>query len=162
MSKSSSVLAPDPRSLWPSKAAAAAQLGCSVRTLERYIDAGRLRSREQHASGRKPVVVVDPESIAAVLEESRAPAVRSGAVSSAGVDVPELFQQLLGAVAAGPRSAVPRPWLTIDEAAEYSGLPRGWLLAQARAGSAIALDVGGGVRRSWRFSRDRLAKVSRV
>jgi hypothetical protein len=51
----------------------------------------------------------------------------------------------------------PKPWLTLAEAVEYSGLPRTWLVAQARAGAAFAIDVsGGGSRASWRFNRDAL------
>lgn len=59
--------------------------------------------------------------------------------------------------AAYPAPPVAKPWLSIDEAVEYSGLPRSWLVAQARAGAAFAIDVAsGGARQIWRFNREAL------
>jgi hypothetical protein len=52
------------------------------------------------------------------------------------------------------RPAKQKPWLSLAEAVEYSGLPKAWLVAQAREGAAFAIDVsGGGTRASWRFNR---------
>jgi excisionase family DNA binding protein len=45
-------------------------------------------------------------------------------------------------------------WLTLDEASEASGLPKSWLLAQARAGAAFAMNVGSGKKAAWRFRAD--------
>ena len=42
----------------------------------------------------------------------------------------------------GPAIAPPRPWLTLDEAAEYSGLPASAVARLIHAGKLRALDVG--------------------
>jgi hypothetical protein len=48
----------------------------------------------------------------------------------------------------------PKPWLTLEEACEYSGLPRGYLLKRAREGWDAAVDVStGGAHQFWRFNR---------
>ena len=55
-----------------------------------------------------------------------------------------------------------KPWLTLEEAAEYSGLTRKWLLKEAEAGQgAIAVrDMGGRVRGGrWRFLRADLGRA---
>lgn len=156
MSKSGAALAIDPASVWLSKEAAAARLAVSARTVERWIEEGKLQSRLQRQAGRKPRVVIDPASIQAAVDEGRTPAAAAAALPA--LRVPEGLAQLLQRIA--PAAPV-KPWLTLEEAAEYSGLPRGWLLSQARGGSAIALDVGMAGRSAWRFSRSRLAKLSR-
>jgi hypothetical protein len=53
-----------------------------------------------------------------------------------------------------------RPWLTLAEASEWSGLPAAWLLAQARAGAPFALNVAHGSKAHWRFNREALAAAS--
>lgn len=52
----------------------------------------------------------------------------------------------------------PRPWLALAEAAEYSGLPAAYLVAQARSGAIRAVNVGTGAREFWRFNREGLGK----
>jgi hypothetical protein len=41
--------------------------------------------------------------------------------------------------------------ITLDQAHEQSGLPRAWLLAQARAGAPWAINCGTGKKEFWRF-----------
>jgi hypothetical protein len=55
-------------------------------------------------------------------------------------------------------SAVSRPWLTLEEASGYSGLPATFLLRQARAGVPWAVNVGSDKSVRWRFNRDALAR----
>jgi hypothetical protein len=55
----------------------------------------------------------------------------------------------------------PKPWLTLQEAAEYSGLPLRWLRDRARDHSIDVINVGSGSRDVWRFSREGLSKVTR-
>lgn len=55
-----------------------------------------------------------------------------------------------------------KPWLTLDEAVEFSGLTRPWLLHEAEAGQgSIAIrDMGKHTRGGrWRFLRDDLGKA---
>lgn len=59
-------------------------------------------------------------------------------------------------------SLLSRPWLTLDEAVEFSGLTRPWLLHEAEAGQgSIAIrDMGKHTRGGrWRFFRDDLGKA---
>jgi hypothetical protein len=110
-------------------------------------------------------VVVDPAGLDALLAESAAvPAslVRSAPAAAAVVPAAPVaaLAELLASRLAPP--AGPRPWLTLDEAAEYSGLPAAWLLSQARSGSLVAIDVGMGSQERWRFSRARLARLRRA
>ena len=54
----------------------------------------------------------------------------------------------------------PKPWLTLEEAAEYSGLPASWLRARAEDASIQAVNVGSGtIKKLWRFNRDGLSKI---
>jgi hypothetical protein len=169
---------------WLTKDSAAARLGISVRTLERHIDEKRLSTRLQPEPGRRPRVLVDPHSLDSLAAELSA--VRGGgqlaapaaAAPPAPVGAAELVDQLgpalasfadrlaaelASAVRPSPAAAAPvRPWLTLDEAVEYSGLPKGWLLAQARGGCPVALNVSMGRGESWRFSRRRLAALGRA
>lgn len=74
-----------------------------------------------------------------------------------------LAAHLAKLAAAFPAPApVVKPWLTVDEAAEVSGLPQAWLLKQARknghgAKCIVAMNVGTEKRAVWRFSREALS-----
>lgn len=71
-------------------------------------------------------------------------------------EVLKSLAELITAARAGPPLEA-KPWLTLAEAVEYSGLPEKFLLSRARDGAAFAIDVGaGGDRSYWRFSRDGL------
>jgi hypothetical protein len=57
-------------------------------------------------------------------------------------------------VAIAPQApAAPRPWLTLDEAENYSGLPAGFLLEHIAAGKLPALNVGRRKGGQWRVAR---------
>jgi hypothetical protein len=171
MSKLPALLPRDPHA-WLTKAAAAARLRCSIRTIERHISEGRLRSRSENVAGRKPAVLVDPAGLAALLAAAdpasslvASPRALPAAPAAAmpGPQLGQLLDRIARAIAESkPAAPGPlKPWLDLDEAAEYSGLPRAWLLSQARGGSGVAINVamGGGDR--WRFSRRRLAGLRR-
>lgn len=91
------------------------------------------------------------------------------AVSLARID-PEAVTTAAEAFAAALRDGLrpesaPKPWLTLAEAAEYSGLPAAYLLNQAKAslyadvtadhGIAV-INVGSDKQHRWRFRRDSL------
>lgn len=67
-----------------------------------------------------------------------------------------LAQLVAGATASAQAPA--RPWLSVDEAAEYSGLPAAFLRRQAAAGVPWAVNVGSDDRPRWRFNRDAMAR----
>lgn len=54
-----------------------------------------------------------------------------------------------------------RPWLTLSEAAVFSGLPEEWLQGQAEAGTIHAVNVGK-ESAAWMFSRKGLKKVGKA
>lgn len=60
-------------------------------------------------------------------------------------------------LAEAARAPQPRLWLTLAEAAEFSGLPRSLLRRLARAGQVAALNAGSAARPRWLVSRDALA-----
>jgi hypothetical protein len=57
-----------------------------------------------------------------------------------------------------PPAPVVKPWLTLSEAVDYSGLPARYLVQSAIEGSIRAVNVGTGDKAFWRFNREALAK----
>jgi len=161
---------------WPTMAEAAVRLGTNERTIRRWIDAGKLRPEERPAPGRKPLVIVDPEDVGRLQAERQPPVVmreeRAGSNDTANPNSMALapfvpanaasLQHFLAGVSHAYPVSRTKPWLTLDEAAEFSGLPRGWLLAQARRGEAsvpsvMAINVGTEKQPRWRFNREALS-----
>jgi hypothetical protein len=80
---------------------------------------------------------------------------------------------LVAQLPAGPQGAAlvakPKPWLTAEEAEEFSGLPKRWLLKMARdpeagpgihvASCVMAMNVGTENNPKWRFNRGALGRV---
>ena len=86
---------------------------------------------------------------------------------------PENVKTVADAFAAALRSGlqpleprpVTKPWLTLAEAVEYSGLPASYLMSQARASQdadvttdrgIVVINVGSDKQHRWRFQRDSL------
>jgi excisionase family DNA binding protein len=151
-------------------------LGKSKRTIETYIADGRLPCRYFNGPNGKQAEFdrADAERLKRDLDEPmvRAVTVKETAQNFTGAAVTKIaspvaaasaagadrLQQLLAAVLEGRLVERPKPWLTLDEAAEYSGLPRAWLLVQARSGALRAVNVGQGSRERWRFNREALKR----
>ena len=128
-------------------------------------DVARVRSE------RQPAVVVDtdierlgiarPGPLGAVGDPDTPQPVRALAYNQrdpiTGADA-SVAAALLKAMFAAASAAVPKPWLTTAEAVEYSGLPKAWLLEQARKGNIPAINVGSGSRERWRFNREALCR----
>jgi hypothetical protein len=155
---------------WLSKADAARVLGVSVRQLELKTAQGLIR---------KETLPKKPNERAARVVYSREDldAIRAGSPNRHGEAAPERtlarreqspnpfadFAERLAGLAFAAQSAKAdlRPWLTLDEAAEYSGLTRAWLLKEAEAGeNAITVrDMGKHARGGrWRFLRADLGR----
>lgn len=78
----------------------------------------------------------------------------SGPSADFGLKPKEAAELCAVALGAYRVSLITRAWLTVDEAVEYSGLPRGYLLKRAREGWDAAVDVStGGAHQFWRFNR---------
>jgi hypothetical protein len=167
---------------WIPKSAAAKLLGVSLRQVERreqngYIEK-RIEPRLAHESmgrvlySRSDVIALKsgkpniharevPISESQPGGEKSAGAGRALAVVARKADpfagLPAFLAQL---GAAYPAPAAPRLWLTLEEAAEHSGLPASWLKRRAEDGSIDALNVGTAKACRWRFNRDALGKIT--
>jgi hypothetical protein len=149
---------------WLPKAAAARRLGVSPRQIERHIAAGRLRSRRESRLPHQTAapVYVSVEDLAAI--ESGAPhyhpMVEQPPAEAAAPKPNALARQLppaepvsmLRFFTPDPPPA-PRPWLTLDEAEAFSGLPVSWLRRAAAEGRVDAINVALRGRPRWRIRR---------
>jgi excisionase family DNA binding protein len=142
-------------------------LGKSKRTVETMVARGRLGIAYVQGPNGKTAVFRRAE-VEALKRDINTPVHRAtpadGAIAPA-VPGPSLALRPaasdpfagLAAHLARLAAAFPSPprtvgkWLTLDEAAEASGLPKSWLLAQARGGAEFAMNVGSGKKAAWRF-----------
>lgn len=154
------------------KKKAATLLGKSTRTVEEYVKAGRLRCAYVNG-GHGMLAIFQRADVEALKAELDQPVVRAQPAfevrNPLGIQAvpPDAMPMLARHVAAalaelGPsRPALPpvvKPWLTLDEAVEYSGLPRAYLLRATQEREPFARNVGAGKRASWRFNREALAR----
>jgi len=78
----------------------------------------------------------------------------------AGVDGFAALAAHLARLSAAYAPAEAVPWLSLRDAAKYSGLPRRYLLDAARDGALFARDVSvGGARSRWMFNREALGRL---
>jgi hypothetical protein len=124
-----------------------------VEALKRQLDTPIFRAVPEAATDRQGFAYISPQQPDG-KSESQIALVRPGAVDPfAG-----LAAHLARLSAAFPSPPRPKPWLTLVEAVEFSGLPQAYLLTQARAGSIRAVNVGTAKQQRWRFHRSSLAK----
>lgn len=126
---------------WLTDTEACARLGISSRTLDREMDAERLHPMKRPVAGRKPERVWDPEEIRArmptppmhVMRQSN-PSI-SPALAESSIP-PELglmpADQMMPMIArlvemVAEARQTPKPWITLKEAAEATGLSRKFL-----------------------------------
>jgi hypothetical protein len=170
---------------WLNKRDAAALLKVNPRQVERRVEAGQIKKQViprkpwQHANpvvfsradieailrgepNQYAVIVKKPKSVVAAEGESmqavqaveeKAVVHANGAPSLPVASVP--WRDLLAGLAS---SAKEKPWLSLTEAAEYTGLPLRWLRDRARAGAVHAHNVGL-KRERWMFNREALGKI---
>lgn len=152
---------------WPTNWEAAVQLAIPETSIESLVKQRRLKQRTRRDTG-VPVGVIDPNSIAkyrqshgdktsvalARVEHPSAATARSGSAPS-GLEAAFLaFLQ-----SKTPGSGVPverRIFLTMAEAAEFSGLPATFLRRLIASGKLKALKTGAG----WRVARLELERAS--
>jgi hypothetical protein len=127
---------------WIPKDEAARFLGVSMRTLTRAMAAGEIRTADsQPAPGHKQRTLCHPEDLRRIDAERRGakPVVRRGnndATTELATEqrraaawelLPKGIEAATDALAALARPRRWRPFLTLAEAAEYSGLPQAFL-----------------------------------
>lgn len=163
--------------LWLSKTEAADYAGVSIRSLERREAAGQLEKRILPRGGGvvyskadlkaikhgnpRPVILPGPgapdpyaNGAAAGVAIARAAAPRVEPLALIGA-----VELLADTIEKRGKAAPVKPWLTLEEAAEYSGLPIGWLRKQAIAGVPFVINVGTEKARRFRFCRVELERL---
>jgi hypothetical protein len=152
---------------WLGKVEAAAVLGVSVRQLELKTANGQIRKKTlpKKPNERAARVVYSREDLDAIRagkpnQWSSAPLAPdfrhfgNTGLLRGGDPAAVLAARHMGLV---PPPIAQKPWLTLQEAAIWSGLPATWLTARAREGAAFALNVAQGSKAHWRFNREALA-----
>jgi hypothetical protein len=161
-----------PQETWIPKARAAELLGLSVREVERMAQNGRIQKRyDKPGPGRRYGCVLYREADVLAIEEER----EVGIHNSGGAQAKQNLLTLLPASQVGPRAveaqvdawgaltahlaklsaAFPTPtnrkaWLTLEEAAEHSGLPVAKLTELVS--SEVVYAIGRGPK-TWRIQR---------
>jgi hypothetical protein len=150
-------------------------LGKSKRTVATYIADGRLPVQYVNGPNGKQAIFAREavERFKREMDEpmSRAVVPANGQSYSAKPESTELvrasgavdpFAALathLAKLATAFPSSDPKPWLTLDEAVEWSGLTRGYLLYLTETDAVCVRDMGKHSRGGrWRFNRAALAK----
>lgn len=150
---------PSPQGEWIPKAEAAELLGVSTREIERKAAAGRIRTNKVRLEGdRSDRTVYSVDDVQRVKQEREA-----GVMQLAPRGLPPapeanpVFAALAGQLLRNSAPRIEKPWLSLDEAAEYSGLPQTMLASALRAGGVYALGRG---PKTWRVQRSSLDKWS--
>jgi hypothetical protein len=114
------------------------------------------RERERAATERERNITTSVDRLIATIEQQNKAAVPVANPVSQSI-APDPFAGLAAHLAALSAAFPPpgKPWLSLREAAGYSGLPARWLRAAARAGKLRAQNVGD-KRERWMFPRDGL------
>ena len=162
---------------WRTKAEAAEILGCSEKTVERYAKQKRIQKVMRRNPGRKAMPVFHPGDIetlraeAVQLEpfpvEKQLPTSRDevahGAADGAeqALALPprqsavEMLVNLLADRVSPPATAARHKlFLTLAEAADYSGMSQGWLRQKIRQGELPAIKT-----RGWKIRRADLERL---
>jgi hypothetical protein len=148
-------------SSWPSKPEAAKLLGIGERTLDRMVKLKgypevRLRARD----GRKPEPVCNPEDVQQMLASRRITTVMPanspppGALALRASEPPDLVRALEALATFSHGRPADALWLTLKQAAAYSGLSMALLQRLAAAGRVLAVKDNG-----WKFQRAALDEM---
>ena len=136
---------------WLTKAEAAQKTGISERTIERLVARGEIRQSYRHIPARRPITILHPEDIDKLKQKTLPPVPTppiNGALTKSMVT--DRFNFLTP-----PRVAIKdKIFLTIDEAAELSGLPKAHLRRLIADESLPAIKAHG-----WRIRRADIEKL---
>lgn len=158
---------------WPTKQEVAADLGVTLRSVERFTKAGKLTQRFRQNPGSADISIYDPEDVAKLKAERTRPEPpprvlpppngHGAYVAGTGtLAVPHdvqhtatmlsLFEAFLGKAVSATSGTVSGPalFLTVDEAAAYSGLPVRELRHAIKTGELPARMTA---RQGWRIRR---------
>lgn len=144
---------------WPSESQAAEMLGTSVKTVLRYANDGKIEMRKRPRTGKKPENVFNPRDIEKLLPKAHVMPTGESADSEEWMNAPMgklngvaripeqpiTFAYVLSELlrrTTPPAIAPPRPWITLEEAAEMSGLSTSYLLRQVKEGKVEGVRGG--------------------
>jgi excisionase family DNA binding protein len=149
-SSAPAVVTPGPEYI--SKQIAAQWLGLSVRRVLELSNTGAIRRRQvtDPVTKRRQTVLLARDVQRAVVDGQKRLVAFRGSATAAG-EVAALPPLRPPVQPAAPVSD--RPWLTVDEAADYSGLPASFLLGMIEEKRLGALDVGVRAGGRYRVSR---------
>lgn len=112
-------------SSWLPKAAAANKLGISIRALERKIEAREIETAPRSRHGKRPETVCNPDDVDRLMPTPHVmPAASAAMTAPSEKSSPAAALEIMAMLAAAraPKQQEQRRWLTIDEAAEHSGI----------------------------------------
>lgn len=139
---------------WPTKKEVMDKLHMSEKTVERRINEGKIRKRERFIPGRKPLPILHPEDVRTLQQQVLIPIPvkkENHAVTPSYTDVAPWLSTLttiLVKLERNPERFFPpslpvnppeKPFLTVKEAAKYSGLPEDYLRRQIASGGILAV-----------------------
>ncbi|HZC05335.1 MAG TPA: hypothetical protein VE338_06815 [Ktedonobacterales bacterium] len=141
---------------WLSKAEAADALRTSIKTIERMAARGELRHASRLRRGRKPEPVFDPQQIEGIMRQRELQPLALGDGMT-----PRLLLPASPAFAGAASAAAAARWLTLEQAAQHTGLSAG-LLRKVITGRGP--DLGAVIRavrdgRRWKLRREDLDKL---
>ena len=161
---------------WKTKAEAAEILGCSEKTVERYAKQSRIQKFLRRNPGRKAMPVFHPGDIETLRSEavrlepfpvekqfprSRDDVAHGPGAGEQALALParqsavEMLVNLLADRVSPPATAARHKlFLTLAEAADYSGMSQGWLRQKIRQGELPAIKT-----RGWKIRRGDLEQL---
>ncbi len=165
MAKTDAETPANPYADWPTKQQVADETGVSVRTLERMIQQKQLQVAQRRISGRKPLVVISPADVERLKQESLEPQAfvmpeekkRAGSKALTRATPPAALLDAISVLASQSATSVrlaERVFLSVPEAAAFTGLPKSYLYKQVRSGELKALKLGG-----WKIRRRDLEQL---
>lgn len=146
---------PGDTSAWLTKSEAAAALNIGEKTIERYAAKGKIQQSWRRVEGRRPIAVYNPADIEALKaehfqaefvmpEEKNGLAVQTQR-QQPGNGKPSMdMERFFGAMAAAVQIPARKEklFLTLEEAAEFSGLPQAYLTRAIKSGELPAIKSG--------------------
>jgi excisionase family DNA binding protein len=139
---------------WPTLEEIHKKTGISDRTLHRRVNDGTLRKAYRQIPGRKPLLVVHPDDAAALENTTLQPVpVSNGTVPATRQNGNLPSSDILPVLAGLAQIFEKKLYLSLKEAARFSGLPLSFLRSKVQTKELPAVKIGG-----WRIKRQDLER----
>lgn len=153
---------------WITVEEAAKLRGVAPRTIWRDVQLGRITTKKVRFPGERVyrTLVKRIDVLAVKTSDAQVRELQGGQRAALVAPAQAQLAAALAAIAPKPAAeAPPKPWLTLDQAAEYSGLPASFLARQIESGRLPALDILAGTKaagRCWRVKPSDLDELPGV